>query len=320
MSLTGRCQLSRLDLLSPAKPASSERRWQRLIANKALAVPELCRQLGRPMLSQWGSRRMLLLLDETGLGNRLRCLQISVSFRRRALPLAWICYKPDALPARQPQLVRRLLRRVAKMLPSPADVVLLADRGLAWPLLIDWCQELGWHFVLRVQGQSHVLLPDGTNRAIEELADQPGKHYMGRGEIFQVAGWRAVNIVAVWDHGQDQPWLLVSDLEPSRQRCRDYSKRMWQEESFRDDKSHGLNWQDSHVWMPEHAERLLLGMALAMWLTITVGVQVVKRAWRRLLDRASRWTLSIFQLGHRWLERCLYCSRASPCNLHLYLS
>lgn len=320
MSLTGRCQLSRLDLLSHAKPTSTERRWQRLMANKALPVPELCRQVGRQMLGQWGQRRMLLLLDETGLGNRLRCLKISVAFRRRALPLDWICYKPDALPASQPQLVARLLRRLAPMLPPQADVVLLADRGLAWPLLIDLCQELGWHFVLRVQGQSHVLLPDGTHRAIQELADQPGQQWMGRGGIFHVAGWRKVNIVTLWESQQDQPWLLVTDLEPTRQRCRDYGKRTGQEESFRDDKSHGLNWQDSRIWIPEHAERLLLVMALAMWLTIAVGVQVVKRAWRRRIDRASRRTLSIFQLGHRWLERCLYSSRAPPCNLHLYPS
>jgi hypothetical protein len=151
MTRAGHCQAGRLACHVPtaAQPASAQRRCERLLDNARLRPRLAQRQLAQALLAYWTGRTVLLLLDETPKANDLRVLNIRVGYHHRALPLAAVCYRPHALPQPMPQLVRSLLRQVRGCLPENAAVVLLADRGLAWPLLVDWCHEHGWHYVLR---------------------------------------------------------------------------------------------------------------------------------------------------------------------------
>ena len=112
-----------------------------------------------------------------------------------------------------------------------------------------------------------------------------------------------MNVSACWPATCDEPWLLITDLPANGQRFGQYRKRMRQELSFRDEKSHGLRWTESRVEDPAHAERLLLVMALAMMRLIGLGLEVIRRGRRHHLERSDRRTLSIFQLGLRWRMR-----------------
>lgn len=321
--LAGSCQAGRLACHVPtaAKPASSRRRCERLLSNPHLSPRPAQRQLARELVNAWAGRTILLLLDETPRANDLRVLNIRVGYRHRALPLAAVCYRGNALPKPLPQLVRSLLRQAYQALPRDARVVLLADRGLAWPLLVDWCQEHGWHYVLRLQGSTRVRLPDGSERPARALAPRRGRRWLGEAEAFKKAGWRGANVVATWPRDEDGPWLLLTDERASLRHCRVYRKRTWVEESHRDDKSAGFHWQQSQVDDPAHALRLFLLIALAMLLAASVGSQVVKAGQRRALDPQRQRRLSVVQLGLRWLryllEHGLY-DRVKLDRLYLY--
>jgi hypothetical protein len=184
-------------------------------------------------------------------------------------------------------------------------VVLLADRGLAWPLLVDFCQESGWHYVLRLQSATRIRFPDGTEQAVRELAPRKGSRWLGEGEVFKKAGWRGANVVATWKRDRKEPWLLLTDQKASLRHCRVYGKRMWVEESFRDDKSSGFGWGQSRVNDPAHASRLLVILALAMVLAVSVGSESIKAGHRGRLDPHGVRRLSLVQLGLRSLRDAL---------------
>jgi hypothetical protein len=298
------CQAGRLALHVPtdATPASSQRRFERLLDNPRLRPRLAQRMLARALLQHWRGATVLLLLDETPKANALRALTIRVAYAHRALPLATICYRPDALPQPLPALVRSLLRQVRGGLPPGVCVVLLADRGLCWPLLVDWCRDHGWHYVLRLQSQTKVRWPDGRECAARELAPRVGGRWLGEAEVFKKAGWRGAHVVATWEPDQREPWLLLTDQRASLRHCRSYRKRMWEEESFRDDKSAGFHWHQSQVNDPAHAARLLLVLALAMVLAASHGSGVLKAGRRHLLDPHRRRRLSVVQLGLRGLR------------------
>ena len=312
IALGGSCQAGQLASHVPtlAQPASGRRRQERLLANAHLRPRLAQRQLTRGLLQHWTGHTILLLLDETPKGNDLRVLNIRVGYRHRALPLAAVCYRLNALPQPQPQLVRSLLRQVHGCLPPDAHVVLLADRGLAWPLLVDWCQEHGWHYVLRLQSSTKVRFPDGSERTVAELAPRRGRRWLGEAEVFKKAGWRGANVVATWERGMAEAWLLLTDERASLRHCRVYGKRTWVEESHRDDKSAAFHWEKSQVDDPVHALRLLLLIALAMVLAASQGTVVLKGGHRHALDPHRLRRLSIVQLGLRWLryavEHALY--------------
>src|SRR5262245_13875762 len=149
------CQSGRLaaKARSRALPASSRRRWERLLANPYFDSAAVQAALGRAVAQRWAAPLALLLLDETACGERLRCLKVSLAYRRRALPWAWSGSRRGPRGG-QPQAVRRLLRRAAAALPAPTRIVVLADRGLAWPSVVDQCTAAGWSYLLRLQGQA----------------------------------------------------------------------------------------------------------------------------------------------------------------------
>ena len=318
----GHCQAGRLagHVPTAASPASSRRRCERLLANRRLCSRRAQQQLAAAVLAPWAGRTLLLVLDETPKANDLRALTVRVAHAKRALPLAWAAYPLGGPAMPLPRLVYSLLRQVLRCLPPGAAVVLLADRGLAWPLLVDWCAQHGWHYVLRLQGQTRVRLPDGSERAARDLVVRPGRRWLGEAEVFKKAGWRGANVVATWERGVREPWLLLTDERASLRHCRTYAKRMWAEESFRDDKSSGFGWGQSRVNDPAHAGRLLLVLALATLLAASVGSRLVKSGHRRALDPHARRRLSIIQLGLRWLRYALDHGRYELLQLdRLYL-
>jgi hypothetical protein len=330
MALASHCHSGRLAAVAPvpgARVTSRQRRWERLLGNRRLRPRQAMGMLARAVVPRLGRasaagprRRVMLILDETpgGVGGRLRCMKLGVAYRKRVVTVAFECYPPHRPPVPMPQLLWRLLHRAARSLPPDCEVTLLADRGLAWPLVLDCCVGLGWHYVLRLQRDTRVRFEDGTLRPAWELARRRGSRWMGQAQVFKKAGWRQANVVATWERGCRGRWLLVTDLPATFMRCRNYCKRCWCEQSHRDEKSHGFNWQHSRVRDPAHAERLVLVMALATLLCLSLGTAAIKRGMRRSLEPARRRLLSVFQLGLRRLHDCLVHQRGCPCQLYLY--
>jgi len=322
VALAGDCRAGRLSPHVPttARPASARRRFERLLDNPRLFPRRAQRELARALLEHWTGATVLLILDETPRANDLRALCVRVAYARRALPLAWVCYAPDAPPRPMPRLVRDLLRQVRGCLPEGCNVVLLADRGLAWPVLIDFCTASGWHYVLRLQHHIRVRFPDGTERAAGELAPRVGARWCGEAAAMKAAGWRGAGVVALWDAGMKEPWVLLVD-EPGRLRhARAYAKRMWVEESFRDDKSGALGWDKSAVREPVHVSRLLLVLALALIQAASAGTELTRAGRRKQLDPRRGRRVSVVQLGLRRLRAAVLHGDAHELKLgRLYL-
>jgi hypothetical protein len=69
----------------------------------------------------------------------------------------------------------------------------------------------------------------------------------------------------VWDHGCEEPWLLISDEGAGRRQVQAYAWRMRVEATFQDSKSPGFNIEASWIVDRAHLDRLLLALFLAMW-------------------------------------------------------
>lgn len=326
------CHLSRLAALVPleAQPRSELRRLYRLLANPRLNVEKTCDQMAA-VLRYWNlpGCRITLLLDETPQANNWRVVKISLCYRRRAIALCW---RTQALSGRsQTETVREVLEQVAvmvKLYAPQAQVVLLADRGLCWPATIDFCDSQGWHYVMRAQSSTQFRPLDANGQpakikdrlSLKSLVTQLRQRFKGTGLAFQKAGWRRVNLVGAWMPGYQEAWFLVTNLTPSLHLVRTYAKRMWHEQSFRDEKSHGFCWAQSRIATAEHMHRLLLILALAqLWLTwLGCCATHPHLPWRNKLglqahrDR-KRW--SVFRTGWIFLCKCLDLGWIPPTNL-----
>jgi Transposase DDE domain len=316
MATARHCHSGKLAAVAPGDttPAATKRRTERLLANDRLD-PDAIGPQWAAAVTRGCVGPLIVILDETPNRNDLRCLKLTLAYRKRALPLLSRCYALGGQPEPMPKLVRRLLHELAACLPEGAEVTLLADRGLAWPQVVDTCVELGWHFVLRLQAPTRVRAAGGRECSAAELAPRPGAGWRGEAQVFKKSGWRACAVAACWLRGQPGPWLLVSDREDGPRLFDRYAKRTWTEEFFRDEKSSGLHWEESRVRDPVHAARLVLLMALASYLALAIGSRVLKAGLRRMLESGRQRMLSLFQIGLRWLTFCLSQDRPLPRNL-----
>ena len=336
MARAAHCHSGRLAanaaVATAAKPASSRRRWERLLANGNLDAAAALSELAGSLVRDWGGcgRRLLLVLDETPNGEDLRCLRLGVAYRKRLVSIAAVCYPTDRPPLPMPKLICRVLRKAAKLLPEGCRVTLLTDRGLSWPAVMDCARRLGWGHVMRLQHTTRVTLEDGQGRrvvvAAGELAPRPGSRWSGQVSIFKKAGWRAARLTAVWDGRAREPWLLAArEGGPGGTRAvLAYAKRNWCEQGFRDEKGCGFQWGKSRVRDPDRAARVVLVMALATLLSLSLGTWLVKSGRRRDLDPHRQRRLSFFQLGMRWLQHMLspqsQCSALPPYLPYLHPS
>jgi hypothetical protein len=207
-------------------------------------------------------------------------LTASVYYRGRALPLAWLCWKANSPLQGEGfwERVGHLLAQVATLIPPQVEVTWLADRAFGTPQFTDLLARYGWHYVVRVQGQTHYQTDKGQEGSTDQLVQQPNQRRKLRGRAFKKADWRELSIIVWWGRDHAQPLCLVSDLPPNFALVLLYRRRYAIETSFRDFKTYGWNWERGQVSNLDHLQRLLVAMALAAWLTVMVGTQVAAEA------------------------------------------
>lgn len=321
MCLSSHCHSGKLAAaaVSAAKPASTRRRLERLLANDALDGAAALAELAAGILKDRIGQKLLLVLDETPGPGDMRSMRLGLAYRKRLLTLAAVCYPKDKPPMFMPRLIGRMLKQLALLMPPGVQVNFLCDRGLAWPSVMDCVRKLGWAHVLRLQKSTQVKLPDGRIASAGDLLKRRGRRWHGRATIFKKAGWREAHLSIVWDKRSKEPWILAAPtdgLHGLHAACA-YAKRNWCEQSFRDEKSSGFSWDQSHIRDPDRMMKLIVVMTLASLLSISLGTWLLKNGRRRQLDPHRFRRLSLFQLGLRWLRHLLVL--VEDCTLPPYL-
>lgn len=268
-----------------------------------------------PVLAQvlqgWQAVEAVVILDGVLVfGARLQIFRLSLRHGGRAIPLAW-----SVIPSKGVVEVQRLsvmLHRVAQFLePRVQRVRFLADRGFRD---CDWahlCVQLGWHYNIRITCNTLITRPNGQQCRVDALGVTPRKPRYWQQVTLTAEGKLTTNLCVTWSQGdaQHKPELVavISDQHAQRQRLMEYGWRMSIEQSFRDDQSSGFDMEHTRLQHPERLERLLLALAIATVWCHELGEHVLREGnrTRRAIDPGPQRELSLFQLGLRWLKRCL---------------
>jgi hypothetical protein len=229
------------------------------------------------VLSFWSDRRLALALDVTNLGSRFHVLCVSVLYGGIGIPVAWkvlVGHQPEAWHPHWCDLLRRLRPAV-----GPGwQVVVLSDRGLESPRLFAEVVGLGWHPLMRAKGGGK-FRPDGWHGWywLKDFARRPGQRLALTGVAYKGAPL-GCTLLACWEDGYAEPWLLLTDLPPGAADPCWYAWRAWIEQGFKVAKSGGLNWQQTRMTHAARAERQFLAIAVTILWLVAVGGEVERRA------------------------------------------
>lgn len=267
-------ELASLLPLARARQDMREQWLRRLLKNPLLDRGQVMEPFARQVLAEAAAcgRTILLLMDQTEIGERFAILMLSVRVGERALPLAWHVEPGAANIGFNRQ--RGLLEQVGQWLPAGAPVLLSADRFYPSAGLFEWLHARGWQYRLRLKGNLTVDVGHGHECTTGELAAGVRERYEPQAQLFAAAIPTAIGILHEPDH--PAPWIIAMECPPNRAAVRDYGARWAIEPSFSDFKSRGFDLTATQLHHPERRARWLLIMALAMYGCVRTGDRLAR--------------------------------------------
>ncbi len=291
-------------VLSPARQAASRvRRFARWLDNPAVQSEKWYPPLVQEALQDWpAGERVYVALDTSVLGPFV-LIRAALVYRGRALPLAWRVLRHASatvsFTAYEP-----VLKQVETVLPTGLVVTLLADRGFLHAELIRFARQRGWHYRIRMPGDTLVGLGNHRIVPVAKLAPPTGHaHFYHHVSIFgKPLGPLHLALGRPEDNPRD-PWLIASDEPTDLTTFDEFGLRFDIEENFLDDKSNGFQVQASRLNTPEALERLFFILAIATLQFTSVGIGVVRAKLRRWVDTHWDRGMSYLKIGWKWLRQ-----------------
>lgn len=228
----------------------------------------------RWVLRWWrvGEKRLVLALDATSLGAVFSVLVMSVMYRGCSIPVAWVIVPGNSKGTWQPHWVG-LLALAHRAIPRKWCVLVLTDRGLYAKWLFKAIRSYGWHPLMRINHQGQYRLrPNKRWRPLASVVRQNGPLFARRVVCFKTeAAQLNATLLACWQDGYSDPWLILTDLPVHQARVVWYGMRAWIECGFKDFKRGGWHWEQTRMTDPARAERLWLVMSVATLWVLSVG-------------------------------------------------
>jgi hypothetical protein len=302
--------------------------------NARHAVKQVDRMLSNPgidvdqILALWvpfviGARSSLLVaMDWTDFDadNQATIMLSLITEHGRATPLVWLTVNKAELKDRRSLYERRVLVRLAEIVPAGVGVCIVADRGFGdqnlYRLLTG---ELHFEYVIRFRGNIKVTAASGVTRSAAAWVSPSGRARVLRGAMVTADRYPVGTVVCVRDPEMKQAWCLAaSSTEATAKDLTGYYGSRWGIESgLRDTKDlrFGMGMGSVHVSTPERRDRLWLINGLAVVLLTLLGAASEAVGYDRMLktNTSKRREHSLFRQGcmvydliptmpERWLQ------------------
>jgi len=272
-------------------------------------------------------KQIALALDATTIGNKFVVLSINILLAGSGIPIAW-CVVQATQPGSWKPHWQKLIDDLCGAIPTGFEVIVTADRGLYADWLYQMIVDARWHPFLRINHQgTYRIPPHDTWQPLADVVRVPGQSWSSRVVCFKTNPLECT-LLACWDIGYKDPWLILTDLEPTLASALWYGLRPSTECVYRDVKSDGWQWHHTRLLNPKRAERLWLAIAVStLWMLIYGGEAENQslaptfkplRSQERVFCFPMKWNrprhLSCFLLG--WLTLIANLLNHLPIHLH----
>jgi len=285
------------------KRESRVKRFSRWVNNERIDAEVYFLPYADALLDSLACHTLLLAMDGSEVGRQCLALMVSVIYKKRALPIAWIVVKGSKGHFPEEAHVH-LLAQVHQLIPEEADVIFVGDGEFDGITLQATLDGYGWHYACRT-AKDIQLGGEGERFSFDEIGVQPGECLGLPGVTFTLQDYGPVLAIAWWEKGYKEPIYLVTNLELADEACYWYRRRYRIETFFSDQKSRGFNLHKSHISDPKRLARLMIAACLAYIWIIHLGVVAKRDGWVSIIHRTDRCDLSLFQLGLNLLDHVL---------------
>lgn len=290
---------------SEAKASSIERRLERFLSNQKIDTKTVWNTLLEQVMPYFRQKPIRLVIDLTPYEEHAQIIYIGILQHSRVLPLAW-----KVMPGQEKwdqglwSCVEELFERLAPHLEK-VDCTIIGDSAFGCFAMVKLCEKYGWHYLFRIckehtcehWSRDGRLLPTCP---VDDLVSEPGKRFYGPIRLWQ-EDQIETNLSGCWEKSEEEALLLISDRPACRKRITEYKLRWRVESTFEDMKSHGWDWEESHVRRLDRVERMLFVLFLLLWWLAHLAGSCIRHGRRDRYDRHDRRDKNIFRLGRLYL-------------------
>jgi hypothetical protein len=218
------------------------------------------------------SGELILIMDGSLTGQDCTTLMLTVVWKKHAIPLVWYTRKGPKghfTDAKHTELLKQSLFILP--IASQCRVVLLGDGEFDGDLLLSFCRDNGWEFVLRTALNRQIDCGDNQLDRIdslEPLLDQKNKI------VFVEDACQGFNAILWREKGYPDPIPLLTNMELGQMACKYYRHRFKIETMFKQFKSAGFHLDKSRVESPQRIQNLLIVLSLAFLFTFCIGLLI----------------------------------------------
>lgn len=274
---------------------------ERFLKNPLVKPLEIMASYGKDILERLCAHQEhpVLMIDQTKANDSpLEILVVSVRVRKRAMPLVWKVKNTSGPIGFAEQ--KDLLESVIKWLPNGTVPMLAGDRFYGTTDLVNWCQEKGWKYRLRLKGNLCCFQDIGEDKSLETLH----REQRVTGQKLRFRAGMITHVGVLHEPGHKEPWYIAMDSEPNKWKTLDYGMRWGIESMFSDFKSRGFSLTDTRIKFADRLERLLLILSVALHWAISVGLfrekhnkdHAEKRDPKKPTDHLSRFLSEAYAL------------------------
>lgn len=255
---------------------SAEARYnyvERFLKNPLVDTEVIMSAYARDLLSRLAAHQHtpVLMIDQSKVNNTLELLMVSVRLKKRAVPLFWLVKETKGGIGFNEQ--KKLLEVVRGWFPEGCCPMLAGDRFYGTADLVNWCQQHGWQYRLRLKGNLCIFQDLGEDKTLDQLK-------AGSAHKLEKARFRSgmvTHVGILHEAGHPEPWYIAMDSPPTQYKTRDYGMRWGIENMFSDFKSRGFSLMQTHIRLADRLGRLVLVLSIALHWAVSTGLTHQKK-------------------------------------------
>ena len=263
-------------------------------------------------------KKIVLLMDSTTLKGDYWILALSVIYKNRAIPVYMGIWEGVHEKYQYWERVEKVIYMAKKILPSRYEYEIVADRGFGSKRMWEICEEVGWDYVTRINDTFGVKI---KNKWHVQLSLLDGAGYYEAVVLGKTHPKEGINLVISEKDGNR--WYLATSRKNRKEVIRDYERRMWIEESFKDLKGR-LKWEEYTKKLPlkHRIEKLLIVSVMSYAIQLTLGgmVEVPRSEEEResILSRFRHIYVSTWRIAHLLFMRLVNAMRIMEYRMYKY--
>lgn len=275
-----------------------------LVHNEAVNAARYYQPLLRQFLAAFCSEALVLTLDTSVLWDRFCLIEVCLAWGGRSITLAQTVIEHGSATVGF-DTYRLVLETAQSLLPTDAQVTLLADRGFEHGELMRWLNHQQWNWLIRAKSDLIVHLASGRQRPVRALLPPAEEVYL----FNQVTVLDDIDCYLATANLSmaGEPWAVLSKQPASLQTFACYGQRFGGiEPHFKDYKSAAFDILRSHLRDATALTCLVMLLDTAALIALVLGFFTMRLGHRTRLDWHQHRGLSFLQLGLRELSRLGY--------------